>query len=145
MDGQPLGLVERRSRVEAAREALVGISQVLYQCSGAELAEVMGEVDSLVALSAAARVAVTAEAIAGEAVASAPEEAAVLAPPIDVLGVVLSTPGSLGTWQLTSPSSSSTLRSERRDAHRRTRHGKDRRIRVRGAELVQPRLFADRK
>ena len=57
MDGQPLGLVERRSRVEAAREALVGISQVLYQCSGAELAEVMGEVDSLVALSAAARVA----------------------------------------------------------------------------------------
>ena len=91
------------------------------------------------------KVAVTAEAIAGEAVASAPEEAAVLAPPIDVLGVVLSTPGSLGTWQLTSPSSSSTLRSERRDAHRRTRHGKDRRIRVRGAELVQPRLFADRK
>ncbi|HQV83067.1 MAG TPA: HNH endonuclease [Ornithinibacter sp.] len=63
MDGQPLGLVERRSRVEAAREALVGISQVLYQCSGAELAEVMGEVDSLVALSAAARVAVTAEAV----------------------------------------------------------------------------------
>ena len=60
---QPLGLVERRSRIEAAREALSGISQVLYQCSGAELAEVMGELDSLVALGAAARVAVTAEAV----------------------------------------------------------------------------------
>ncbi len=87
---------------------------------------------------------VTAEAIAGEALA---EPAVPAAAPIDVLGVVLGTTGALGTWQLTSPNAhgASALRSERRDAHRRTRHGKqDRRLRVR-AELVQPRLFADNK
>jgi hypothetical protein len=50
MDMQPLSLVERRSRVEAAREALTGITQVLYQCSGPELAEVLGVVDAVVAL-----------------------------------------------------------------------------------------------
>jgi hypothetical protein len=43
---QPLSLVERRSRVEAAREALTEITQVLYQCSGPELAEVLGVVDA---------------------------------------------------------------------------------------------------
>ncbi len=87
---------------------------------------------------------VTAEAIAGDALA---EPAAPAPAPIDMLGVVLGTTGALGTWQLTSPTGhgASALRSERRDAHRRTRHGKqDRRIRVR-AELAQPRLFADHK
>ena len=85
---------------------------------------------------------VTAEAIAGEALA---EPVAPTSAPIDVLGVVLGTTGALGTWQLTSPigHGASALRSERRDAHRRTRHGKQR-PRVR-AELVQPRLFADHK
>ncbi|MEO7094721.1 MAG: hypothetical protein ABI175_15800 [Polyangiales bacterium] len=86
---------------------------------------------------------VTAEAVAGEALA---EPAAPAPVPIDVLGVVLGTTGALGTWQLTSPTAhgASALRSERRDAHRRTRHGKQGRHRV-SAELVQPRLFADRK
>lgn len=87
---------------------------------------------------------VVAEAIAGAALA---EPAAPAPAPIDVLGVVLGTTGALGTWQLTSPTGhgASALRSERRDAHRRTRHGKqDRRLRVR-AELAQPQLFADRK
>ena len=60
---QPLSLVERRSRVEAAREALTGITQVLYQCSGPELAEVLGVVDAVVAQGVAARVAITAEAL----------------------------------------------------------------------------------
>ncbi len=92
------------------------------------------------------RAAVTAEAVAGEEVAGV---AAVAQAPIDVLGVVLGTTGALGTWQLTSPTaighSASVLRSERRDAHRRTRHGKqDRRHRAQ-VELAQPRLFADRK
>lgn len=88
---------------------------------------------------------VVAEAIAGEALAD--EAAAAPAPtPIDVLGVVLGTTGALGTWQLTSPTGhgASALRSERRDAHRRTRHSKPGRHRVR-AELAQPQLFAERK
>ncbi len=91
------------------------------------------------------RAAVTAEALAGEALSEA--EQAPAAPPIEMLGIVLRTTGALDSWQLTSPTGSgaSVLRSERRDAHRRTRHGKqDRRHRQR-AELVQPRLFADRK
>ena len=37
-----------------------------------------------------------------------------------------------------------TLRSERRDAHRRTRHSRPGRHRVR-PELAQPQLFSDRK
>ena len=88
---------------------------------------------------------VTAEAIAGEALLEGHAVASPSGPPIDVLGVVLATTGSLGTWQLTSPTGPSALRSERRDAHRRTRHSRsDRRARSR-ADLVQPRLFADRK
>ena len=100
------------------------------------------------------RVAVLGEAIAGEAselaATTVPESAT-----IDALSVVLASTGSggahrsggAGGWQLTSPSSSTPalLRSERRDAHRRTRRGKQHR-RLRGGEaLVQPRLFADRK
>lgn len=87
---------------------------------------------------------VVAEAIAGEALAA--ETAAPAPAPIDVLGVVLGTTGALGTWQLTSPTGhgASTLRSERRDAHRRTRHSRPGRHRVR-PELAQPQLFSDRK
>lgn len=56
---------------------------------------------------------------------------------IDPLGVVLSNTGA-GAWQLTAPS----LRDERRDAHRRTQRGKERRTRARVQQaLVQPRLF----
>lgn len=90
------------------------------------------------------QVAVTAEAIAGEAL-EAEQDLAAMAPPIDVLGVVLGTTGALGTWQLTSPTSAAgTLRRERRDAHRRTRSSRADRPRSR-VELVQARLFADRK
>lgn len=95
------------------------------------------------------RVTVTAEALAGEALAShlGPAEVAQAAAPVDVLEVVLATTGALGTWQLTSPASSSSgaasLRRERRDAHRRTRASRiDRRpARERPADLVQARLF----
>ncbi|MBA3464542.1 MAG: hypothetical protein H0T46_31715 [Deltaproteobacteria bacterium] len=93
------------------------------------------------------KVAVTAEAVSGEAATAAEaDQAAPHAAPIDVLGVVLATTGSLGTWQLTSPmsGSASALRSERRDAHRRTRASRAGRARSR-VELVQPRLFSDRK
>ncbi len=89
---------------------------------------------------------VIAEAVAGEALERETTMGSARAP-IEMLGVVLGTTGALGTWQLTSPTShaASVLRSERRDAHRRTRHGKQgRQHRVR-AELVQPQLFADRK
>ena len=91
------------------------------------------------------KVAVTAEAVSGDAAADA-DHAAPPPAPIDVLGVVLATTGSLGTWQLTSPTSgsASALRSERRDAHRRTRASRAGRARSR-VDLVQPRLFSDRK
>jgi len=91
-------------------------------------------------------VAVTGEAVAGDA-AEVTAPAATHTATIDALSVVLSSTGS-GSWRLTSAAAapaSSTLRDERRDAHRRTRRGKQHR-RVRGAELpVQPSLFAERK
>jgi hypothetical protein len=98
------------------------------------------------------RVAVTGEAIAGDAIETAP--AVSQAATIDALSVVLSSTGSAsGSWRLTAPDGESatppaTLRNERRDAHRRTRRGKVDRAgrRVRAAELpVQPWLFAERK
>jgi len=89
------------------------------------------------------KVAVTGEAVAGDA-AEVTTPVATPAATIDALSVVLSSTGS-GSWRLTSTATSSTLRDERRDAHRRTRRGKQHR-RVRGAELpVQPSLFAERK
>lgn len=100
------------------------------------------------------RVAVTGEAVAGDTAELTQAVArATQAETIDALSVVLSSTGS-GSWRLTSPtsaasSSPSTLRDERRDAHRRTRRGKvDRKLgrRMRAAELpVQPSLFAERK
>ena len=101
------------------------------------------------------RVAVSGEAIAGDAISITPAVAQAQA--IDALSVVLSSTGSgsgSGSWRLTTPNGESatppaTLRNERRDAHRRTRRGKvDRKVgrRVRAAELpVQPWLFAERK
>lgn len=101
------------------------------------------------------RVTVTGEAIAGEAERS--QEArgidlarvdaftADAAASLDLLQVVLSSTGTSesGTWRLTHPGS---LRDERRDAHRRTQRGKAaERRRLRDQELVQARLFGERK
>ena len=63
MDQPNIVLAERRSRVAAATDGLEGIDRVLHQASGPELADLMSEVDRLAALAAAARVAVTAEAV----------------------------------------------------------------------------------
>ncbi len=63
MDQQPDSLTERRSALEAAREALAGIGSVLHQASGPELAEYLALVDELTAQGAAARVVITAEAV----------------------------------------------------------------------------------
>ena len=63
MDRQPLSLKERRSRLEAARDALVDLRSVLHQASGSELAELMAVVDEVAAQASAARVEVTVEAV----------------------------------------------------------------------------------
>ncbi|MDB4963665.1 MAG: hypothetical protein JWP01_3664 [Myxococcales bacterium] len=90
------------------------------------------------------RVAVLGEAVAGDLTETAPITPS--AETIDALSVVLASTGSSGSWRLTAAAPpSATMRSERRDAHRRTRRGKQHR-RGRVAELpVQPWLFADRK
>jgi len=54
---------ERRERWAAAREAFDGLDAELWRCGSAELGEVMGEIDGLVAAGEAARVVVTSEAI----------------------------------------------------------------------------------
>ena len=58
-----VGLAERRSRMRAAGAALVGLSEVVAQASGGELAELMGEVDAVAARGGAARAVVAAEAV----------------------------------------------------------------------------------
>ncbi|GAA4402977.1 hypothetical protein GCM10023168_14080 [Fodinibacter luteus] len=58
-----MSLAERRSVLEAAREALEGLDEVLVQASGAELIELLGVVDAVGARAGAARVVVTAEAV----------------------------------------------------------------------------------
>jgi hypothetical protein len=63
MNAQPLGLEERRSRFAAAHEALAGLADVLHQASGPELGELMTAVDGVAAQAAAARVAITVEAV----------------------------------------------------------------------------------
>ena len=63
MERQPETLEERRSRLEAARDAFVDLQSVLHQASGSELAELMGVVDEVAAQAAAARVTITAEAV----------------------------------------------------------------------------------
>ncbi|HYN30024.1 MAG TPA: hypothetical protein VES95_09160, partial [Dermatophilaceae bacterium] len=66
-----LGVAERRGRLTAAREALEGLAGVLPRAAGRELPELMEELDALVALAVAGRVAVAAEAQArGEVAAS---------------------------------------------------------------------------
>jgi ABC-2 type transport system permease protein len=70
MNQQSMDLVDRRFRVEAAREALSGLGSVLHEASGAELAELMTVVDGVTA-GAAARVAITVEAVNRGEVAAA--------------------------------------------------------------------------
>ncbi len=71
MDQPTVSLAERRSAIEAAEAGLSGLTDVLHQASGPELAELLTMVDGLAAKSAAARVAVTAEALTrGEVAAS---------------------------------------------------------------------------
>ncbi|HET6968502.1 MAG TPA: HNH endonuclease, partial [Ornithinibacter sp.] len=71
MDQQPTSLTERRSALEAAREALTGLGSVLHQASGRELAELMSLADEVAAGAGAARVSVTVEAVSRGEVAEA--------------------------------------------------------------------------
>lgn len=64
MVGDLIGLEERRSALEAARDLLDGLDDVVHQASGVGLAELMGLVDAVAAKAAAARVVITAEALA---------------------------------------------------------------------------------
>jgi len=63
MDTRGLGLAERRSAICSAREALAGLSEVMVEASGGDLAELMTEVDALAARAGAARAVVAAEAV----------------------------------------------------------------------------------
>ncbi len=56
-------LTDRRAAVAAARAALTGLAAVLWQAQGADLGRVFREVDDLIRLGEAARVAVLAEAV----------------------------------------------------------------------------------
>ncbi len=58
-----LTLAERRSALEAAREALTGLGEVLATASGRELGELMGLADEVAAGASAARVSVAVEAV----------------------------------------------------------------------------------
>ncbi|PKW25711.1 HNH endonuclease signature motif containing protein [Phycicoccus duodecadis] len=71
MDQLAVSLEERRSSLVAAGGALAGMADVLHQASGDELAELLTIVDDVAAQSAAARVAITAEALNRGEVAAA--------------------------------------------------------------------------
>ncbi len=71
MDQPVVSLEERRSRLEAAAEALDGLDDVLHQASGPELAELLTLADRVAARAAAARVSVTVEAVTRGEVAEA--------------------------------------------------------------------------
>ena len=58
-----MGLAERRCVVRAAREALAGLASVVCEASDAELGELMGELDAVVAQGGAGRAVVAAEAV----------------------------------------------------------------------------------
>ncbi|MFL6169823.1 MAG: DUF222 domain-containing protein, partial [Ornithinibacter sp.] len=66
-----LGLVERRSVMVAASEAMVGFGEVVHEASDAELAVVMGEADALAATAEAVRAQVVVEAVRRGVVAQA--------------------------------------------------------------------------
>ena len=58
-----MNLAERRSRFEAAHEALADLRSVLHQATGPELADLMTLTDAMAAQAAAARVEITVEAV----------------------------------------------------------------------------------
>ncbi len=58
-----LTLAERRSCLEAAREALAGLGEVLHEASGPELAGLMGDLDAVAAQASAGRASVAVEAV----------------------------------------------------------------------------------
>lgn len=69
--GQVTGFADRRESIGDARVALRDVASWLFQASGAELTEFVGDLDDLMRVAAAARVAATAEAAGrGEIVAS---------------------------------------------------------------------------
>ena len=59
-----MGLAERRSALVAAREALAGLGEVVFEASGDELGELMTLADEVAAGAGAARVVVAVEAVA---------------------------------------------------------------------------------
>jgi nucleotidyltransferase/DNA polymerase involved in DNA repair len=130
-------MASMRSAASASWGRVIETPEELAEAFGRALGEELSSAWRL-------RVAVLGEAVSGDATETTP--IAPQAETIDALSVVLSSTGSAGSWRLTSDTPpSATLRSERRDAHRRTRRGKQHR-RGRIAELpVQPWLFADRK
>ncbi len=142
-------LMAPMAALSSSRGRILESSEELAEAIGRALGEALAGAWRL-------RVAVTGEAVAGDAaelIPAADTQAALQAETIDALSVVLSSTGS-GSWRLTSPtsgasSSPAVLRDERRDAHRRTRRGKsDRKLgrRVRAVELpVQRSLFMERK
>jgi nucleotidyltransferase/DNA polymerase involved in DNA repair len=120
---------------QGARELPVELTMAVSEPE--ELARVLAPVvEAEIGASWRLRVVVAAEAVPGaEAIEVVAEGSAPFAQAaaIDPLAVVLSTPGSL--FALSAPD----LRAERRDAHRRTRRGKQRRVRP--APPAQSRLF----
>ncbi len=67
----PVSVADRRALWAAAADALAGVGGLLWQVTGADLGALLGELDTLAALAAGARVAVVAEAAArGEVAAS---------------------------------------------------------------------------
>ncbi|MGZ4600019.1 MAG: hypothetical protein ACXVGS_09185, partial [Oryzihumus sp.] len=65
-----MGFADRLAVVDAARESLVGIEQVLHQCQGPDLGPAMGLLDALACRVEAAKVAVPGEALERGEVAS---------------------------------------------------------------------------
>jgi nucleotidyltransferase/DNA polymerase involved in DNA repair len=149
------------SREERRSRGLVPVSELAEPTSGRkiidsadELADAIGlAVDADLASPWRMRVTVSGEAIAGDATDESTAErieafTTDAAVSLDLLNVVLSSTGTSesGTWRLTHPGHPSSLRDERRDAHRRTQRGKAaERRRMRDREFVQARLFAERK
>lgn len=71
MEATPVSLAESRRLIEAARVALEGLPAAFFQATGAELTDLLGEVDAVVAAGVAARAEVVVEAARrGEVAAS---------------------------------------------------------------------------
>jgi protein ImuB len=136
-----------------AGERVVSIVPAVAEADGSHRGRVLESAEELAEALAGAlgdlgavwrlRVVVTGEALAGELAAGRDAVAADAEAPIAAQGAELDALiAPSGPWQLTSP----MLRAERRDAHRRTQHGKRRGRQGRAGSpakeaLVQPRLF----